>query len=316
MKHPNSSLRLDFILLLIGLWLAVPHEAHAIMFYDSGSASYNNTAPTGAYANSGWQYEGYFGSFLGTKIAPSYFITAQHIGVNSNTFSDLVTSTTYNVDTNANGGVGYYDIAGTDLRVYHITGGTFPTYATIYSGTAASTAAFVDIGRGGPRGAAVITGMIQNGWLDGASDGVVRWGSNTFNGTTSVSGVGTMLVSNFTGPGADDLSDGDSGGGAFIKVGSVWELVGINYGIEGLFSASSTGSSPFNAALYNKAGLYEQRGNGWGPASVGSSSFYVSQVSSNAASINNISAVPEPCGALLVFAVGMICLIKRSRTHR
>lgn len=32
------------------------------------------------YANSGWQYEGQFGSFLGTVIASNYFITAKHIG--------------------------------------------------------------------------------------------------------------------------------------------------------------------------------------------------------------------------------------------
>lgn len=39
-----------------------------------------NTSPGGAPAGSGWQYEGKWGSFLGTPISPNLFITAGHVG--------------------------------------------------------------------------------------------------------------------------------------------------------------------------------------------------------------------------------------------
>ena len=41
----------------------------------------NKTAPTGTDANSGWQWEGkWAGGFVGTPIAPHYFLSASHLG--------------------------------------------------------------------------------------------------------------------------------------------------------------------------------------------------------------------------------------------
>ncbi len=52
----------------------------AVSFYSTSIPSFNSTAPTGALVESGWQYEGLWGSFLGTPIGPQYFITAEHVG--------------------------------------------------------------------------------------------------------------------------------------------------------------------------------------------------------------------------------------------
>src|SRR5581483_5272156 len=54
-----------------GLWAfviagSIAAPAHAVIFYDTGDANQNTTAPTGSLANSGWQYEGQFDGFLGT----------------------------------------------------------------------------------------------------------------------------------------------------------------------------------------------------------------------------------------------------------
>src|SRR5438445_10978852 len=115
--HQNLTALARVLTLLLVVTFAP--TARGILFYDTGDPAHNDVAPTGAYANSGWQYEGYFGSYLGTMISPTMFITAQHFGVNSSTFSyDTIFSgaptVNYSIDGAANGGVGYWDIAGTD----------------------------------------------------------------------------------------------------------------------------------------------------------------------------------------------------------
>ncbi len=54
--------------------------AGAVILLGSGDPAYNTTPPTGALAGSGWQYQGTWGGFLGTPIAPQYFIAAHHVG--------------------------------------------------------------------------------------------------------------------------------------------------------------------------------------------------------------------------------------------
>ncbi len=310
-------------ILTLSLVMVVAPSARAILFYDTSDASHNIVAPTAAFANSGWQYEGFFGSYLGTMVSPTMFMTAQHIGVNSSTFSyDAIFSgaptVNYSINSSANGGVGYWNISGTDLRIYQISGGTFPTYAPIHSGSADLTSDFVVTGRGGPRGAEVTLGFTSKGYSTTASDGVARWGRNTFTGSVS-SGAGPLLVANFDPLANQDeatLSVGDSGGGAFIKVGGVWELAGINYGVEnGPFSTSPDGSNSFTAALFDANGYFEQNGASWLPVT-GPTSLYLSRVSSSAAEIQSIVAVPEPSSAFLVGGAALLLLFGVRRPTR
>src|SRR2546425_3474792 len=66
--------------ILLYLVLCLASRAMAVLFYSTSDPAHNTTAPTGALTNSGWQYQGTWGAFLGTPIAPKYFLTAAHIG--------------------------------------------------------------------------------------------------------------------------------------------------------------------------------------------------------------------------------------------
>src|SRR6202043_933434 len=101
--------------------------ADAVILYETGDPMANTTAPTGALAGSGWQYEGQFAGVLGTVIASNYFITAKHVG------GSVGQTFTFN-------GVNYTTTAvfpdpSSDLQIWQISG-TFPSHAQIYTGTA------------------------------------------------------------------------------------------------------------------------------------------------------------------------------------
>ena len=52
-----------------------------MIFINSDDPAANKqAAPTGAYANSGWQYQVRYKDYLGTMISPKHFITATHLG--------------------------------------------------------------------------------------------------------------------------------------------------------------------------------------------------------------------------------------------
>src|SRR6476619_3912548 len=86
MMASRSKSRARRFCLLASAALAVsPMAARAIIFQSTGDPNYNTTAPTGTLANSGWQYQGDFGAFNGTPIAPQYFMTAKHVGGNIGT---------------------------------------------------------------------------------------------------------------------------------------------------------------------------------------------------------------------------------------
>src|SRR5215207_3629175 len=98
-------------------------DARGVTFGSTDDPTFNTTAPDGAYADSGWQFQGTLNGFLATPIAPQYFISAAHIGgaVGSTLqFQEAL----YLTDA-------AYAIPGTDLRIWHVTT-EFPTYAPLY----------------------------------------------------------------------------------------------------------------------------------------------------------------------------------------
>lgn len=301
----------------------------AIVFEATADPNHNTTAPTGIFANSGWQYEGTYGAYLGTMIAPQYFITAQHFGTQGSTFTQNGifsggTDVTYNIDTAANGGLGYWDIAGTDLRIFKIQE-TFAYYAPLYTGSAETGLTMAINGRGGPRGADVLVGGILHGWEASNPDGQARWGTNTVSGIYS-SAIGDLLTASFSASGTAEeatLSNGDSGGGVFVNDGGIWKLAGVNYSIDGMFDTNNiTGDgSDFNAALFDRGGLYQGSDSfGWTfipdlPLD-NPSSMYASRISTSAASIMSITMVPEPQSALLVVLALSSGLLQRRRVTR
>jgi len=277
-------------LVLVAFCLAT-QTCRAVILFGSGDPTYNTTPPTGALANSGWQYEGQWGGFLGTPIAPQYFIAAHHVG------GAVGQTFTYH-------GVGYvttayWDDPNSDLRIWKI-GGTFPSYAPLYTTNDEVGKTLVDIGRGTQRGnpvvvteaqtvyttnvvdlkqlgiskkaaqaefpeatfkgqimtvvtSEVVTNEVLKGWQDGPGDGVVRWGQN------QVCSAGGFLMAAFTGtngPNEGYLSSGDSSGAVFIPDNTgVWKLAGINYGIQGPF-ATDPNSPAFYGAMIDVDGLF------------------------------------------------------------
>jgi len=290
--------RRSSLIVFLALLLSIG-SAQAIIFYSTGDPNYNTTAPGGSLTNSGWQYEGTWGGFLGTAIAPKYFITAEHIGGaigQTFVFHEVPYTTTAR-----------YDDPDSDLRIWRICG-AFPTFAPIYSNTNELNKSFVVIGRGTQRGDSVTTttnplGTAKtNGWQWGSYDGLVRWGENVVAGVVNGDGllgvgtIGEVLQATFDAIGGANechLSSGDSGGALFIKDGSVWKLAGINYAVDGPYNTTNTGPG-FEAAIFNERGLYTTNSiiGGWdlvpdfGPAQPGS--FYATRISAHVNWINSV----------------------------
>lgn len=123
--------------------LSAPWPASGVILWSTGDPTYNTTEPGGALAGSGWQYEGGWGSFLGTPIAPSYFITARHVG---GAVGDTFTYRGVNYTT-----VACYDDPGSDLRIWKVNG-LFPTFAPLYTANDELGKSLVVFGRGTQRG--------------------------------------------------------------------------------------------------------------------------------------------------------------------
>jgi hypothetical protein len=253
--------------LVLAACLAVPSVASAIILYGSGDPQRNTTPPTGSLTNSGWQFQGQWGGFLGTPISPRHFLAAKHVGgsVGDAFVFRGVTYTTTAV----------YDDAQSDLRLWRVCG-TFPEFAPLYTASNEIGRPFVIFGRGTQRGDPVVVedlfGPVTKGWLWGGYDGVQRWGTNVV--TAILPGeviepllgpVGDLLEATFdAGGGADEahLSSGDSSGGMFILDGTVWKLAGINFAVDAFFNTNSTGPG-FYAAITDKGGLYSGQPGSW-----------------------------------------------------
>jgi hypothetical protein len=263
-------------------------RAGAVLFQSTGDPNYNTSAPAGALTNSGWQYQGLWLSFLGTPIAPQFFIVANHVGGTTN-------------DVFLFNGLPYHPVAAfktfdSDLTIWRVRE-TFPSYAPLYSSSDETNQHLVVFGRGTQRGAAVVVGGQTNGWLWGAADGVQRWGENDVAAITNLGvGVGDMLRVVFDGNGGSNechISDGDSSGGVFIQEDGVWKLAGINHGVDGEFSNAVDGAV-FTAALTDRRGLFQQTGSGptdWifiNGAQPVPSAFYCTRISANLDWIYNV----------------------------
>ena len=99
--------------------LLVASPARAIIFASTGDPGCNTNAPGGALTNSGWQYEGQWGTVLGTPIAPTFFLAAQHVGGGIGQ-AFVLNGFTYHT-------VAYADSTNSDLRVWQVAE-TFPYY--------------------------------------------------------------------------------------------------------------------------------------------------------------------------------------------
>jgi hypothetical protein len=290
---PRLSSRL---LIWLALFAALPRLALAVIVFSTGDPTHNTTAPTGALTNSGWQYQGTWGVYLGTPIAPKYFMTAAHVG---GTVGDVFHFRGVDYATTA-----FFNDTNSDLRIWRVCG-SFPDYASLYSLANESGKPVVVFGRGTQRGEdVVVTNFSQavlKGWQWGASDNVQRWGTNVVTSIIQDSLTREFLKCTFDADGGADeghLSVGDSGGGVFVKAGAIWKLAGINYGVDGPFNTSTDGGG-FFAAIFDEGGLYQRVGADWVFTTDVStdlpSAFYSTRVSARLAWINSVidpSATP------------------------
>ncbi len=263
---------------------AIASSARGIILYRTADPAANTTAPGGNLANSGWQYQGLFGDYLGTPIAPHFFITAQHIVFNSDHLEF--------------GGVRYtltksFDDPGTDLRIFQVAE-TFPTFAPLYTGKDEIGKHLVVIGRGTQRGAAVTSGGLVRGWGWGAADKLQRWGENIVTATPQRPPGGDMIYALFNAPGLPNechLSNGDSGGAVFLNDGGTWKLGGINYDVDGSFYTQPNGLGGFYAAIFDERGFYGPTLHFVSGSSAVPSGFYASRISTH---VPWIESVIEP----------------------
>lgn len=264
-------------------WVAgAPFAGLAILFDTTSDPAANTTAPTGTLAASGWRYEGRFSSFLGTAIDPHFFLTAKHIGGDTNT-AFTFDGTNYFPDAS-------YDDPGTgsDLRLWHVPE-RLPRHAPLYTGTNESGAGLIAFGRGTQRGNLIMTDGITNGWYWGPGDGVLRWGSNAVTTIATVNGADYLYATFDHGAGPDEchLSEGDSGGASFAFLEGRWLLAGIHWSVDGYFSQTNSGG--FNAAIYDAMNLYVGQDPSWTLVTDHvPSGFYDSRISSHYDWLTNV----------------------------
>jgi hypothetical protein len=289
----NLPIRITFALgtivlaLVLVISLGLERTASAVILLRTEDPAANTTEPDGDLAGSGWQYEGNFGAYLGTAIAPHYFITAKHLG-------KVVDRFVYQgIDYSINREVADPE---NDLSIFQVTG-TLPKYAPLYERNDEVSQHLVVIGRGTQRGRPKIVGGQLRGWEYGRSDSVWRWGENRVAGVI----VGKLYVLFQQGglPNEAHLSAGDSGGAVFLKDGGTWKLAGINSDVDH-FASGRDGGGPFDAALFDQRGLYRADGSLVSGRAPVPSGFYAARVSSRLEWIKSVignsqgAAVSEP----------------------
>ena len=168
-----------------GLVLAAVRVASGVILLETGDPASHTSTPGD---NSGWQYEGVWGGFLGTPIAPLYFLSANHIG-NAGAGSFVFHGETYTVV--ADGGK---DPA-SDLHLWQVDH-PFRDYAPLFTAAGGNETgqALRVIGRGTQRGDEVDFDGDLRGWSWGEGDGVQRWGGNVVAGLPVDSDSGAPYV--------------------------------------------------------------------------------------------------------------------------
>jgi hypothetical protein len=275
------------LLAILVVVVLAARQGEAVLFESTGDPSYNTNAPSGALTNSGWQYEGHWYFWLGTPIAPTFFLTAKHVGggVGGPFILNGFTYTT----------VAVFDDPSTDLRIWQVAQ-TFPYYAPLYTGSNEIGNTCMVIGRGTDRGPAVIVGGVTNGWQWGNTNNIERWGENTIAGVytdTNDYPAAQLLYAAFQRNGMTnecDLSYNDSGGGMFLQDGGTWKLAGIHYTVDDpVVSTNGVNGSGVDAAMMDYFHSYIGGDNNWQLFTEHyAAQFYSTRVSARISWINSI----------------------------
>lgn len=277
----------------------------AIIFYATDDPTHNTTPPTGVYTNSGWQWQGYWRGFTGTPIATNWFLTAKHVGGSVGDEFQFA-GATYRT-------TAVFNDTQSDLALWRVCG-EFTTFAPLYGTANEAGRICVLLGRGLSRGLPVVvtngeSASVQ-GWRWGGNAGPLRWGVNQITGYEDYgTNTATLLRGTFDANAQTEeatLASGDSGGGLFIQRAGKWQLAGIAFAVDSPFRFSAAGAD-FNAAMFDKGGLYEEANAGWqfiSPSPLAQpAAFYASRVSKRLAWIQQVMAAnPEPAFSPTILA--------------
>ncbi|MBT3279735.1 MAG: PEP-CTERM sorting domain-containing protein [Phycisphaerales bacterium] len=262
----------------------------------------NQSAPTGDYADSGWQYTGQWGGgseyvISAVIVSPTQILTAKHYGstTNAKDWTFRYDGQTYYVKDKSTANVNdhtSWNGTSSDLRLVTLEGANFTAaqIAPIYTGATSGKTAVI-VSNGQATGTGVTGGWEPAGTGSATQD--FQWGTNVIEAAvpTALNGspVGTNQVISwdFDNTGKTDyeigLADKDSGGGVFVEnAEGEWSLTGVNYGTANYWEDkqsgnnyneywtnpifSETGSSDdefMSGGMYDASGWYFKNGTDW-----------------------------------------------------
>ncbi len=241
-------------LLFVAL-LALATPAHAILTL--GNDGRLLLTDTGNRAGNGASFLGKWGNFIGTAIAPRYFLTAAHVGGG---IGDA-----FVMDGRKHVADQVMVIPGTDLAIWRVRD-DLPRWAPLYDKPDEPGKEVMLYGRGCARGRPLIVARTPRGWLWGGEDGRFSWGRNRVAGIAKIPGNDEVLAFAFDQGGGDErgtVGKGDSGGAVFMQDAATWKLAAVIYASGGQYSRVAEGRKPFMAALYDARGLYQNVGGAW-----------------------------------------------------
>ncbi len=292
--------------------LFVCFRAEAVIVYGTnGSGSNNTSAPVD---DPGWANVGTVGGsttvYLGSQTTGYWMLTANHVDLSGGTVA--LNGGTYAITSGS-----IQQIGSADLKVFRLQ--TDPGLSGVTIASAAPTAgSTVDlIGNGRDQGTPTTwdsswasPGSAAAGYIWGSSQ-IVRWGTNVVqdNNLGLLSGTTTFstIFNDTSNPNEASASLGDSGGGVFIKNGSLWELTGIMLAVGVWDGTGGAGYGDSFVGQPSNTSLYQVVDTGFPDA--GSATFSA-ELSNYRSAI--MAAIPEPSvNALVLLSLLAVIIIRR-----
>jgi hypothetical protein len=220
------------------------------------------TPPQDETLQQAWKAHGQWKGATGVAIAPDWFITVAHLGSSLSGYFDL-NGKSYRAKE-------VVEVPKSDLLLYRVEG-LFSHWVELWDETHGSELGrnAILMGRGAARGELVQKSQGgAHGWLWGASDGQLSWGTNQvlerFDAGPNLGDILVWTWDQEIGGTEGTLSAGDSGGGLFLldAIGQ-WRMAGIHFdvdpGVDGVdtqYSFTNDEDKLFWASIYDARGLW------------------------------------------------------------